>query len=187
MSSALFGFSVSIYLVFSFAIFRVVVRRSYRLYGRLNPIAVVLQSLVFFSWGALTWVDLPSHWPFNPISPALRVVGWLLVVVGLASMVALIGWLDVRVATGWKVSGLLRRGPYAITRNPQILACILAALVYVLLWLSWHSIIWLIVLIIIAHIMVLTEEEHLGRVFEGEYREYCERVPRYFRILPGRR
>ena len=186
VSSALFFFSVIVYLIFSLGIFRIVVRRSYRLYGRLKPGAVVLQGSVFFSWGALTWADLPPHWPFNPILPALRIVGWFFMVVGLVTMVGLIGWFDLRVAAGWKVTSLSRRGPYAITRNPQLLACILAAFGYVLLWLSWHSIGWLVVLMIVAHIMVLTEEEHLRMIFGIEYQEYYEQVPRYLRILPRR-
>lgn len=84
-------------------------------------------------------------------------------------MVGLISWFDLRMAAGWKVTNLFRQGPYAITRNPQLLACILAAVGYVLLWLSWHSIGWLVVLIIVAHVMVLTEEEHLRRIFNSEY------------------
>jgi protein-S-isoprenylcysteine O-methyltransferase Ste14 len=31
----------------------------------------------------------------------------------------------------------------------------------------------------IAHMMVLTEEEHLLDVYDEEYERYCERVPRY--------
>jgi len=32
---------------------------------------------------------------------------------------------------------------------------------------------------VLAHLMILSEEEHLRDVFGEEYERYCERVPRY--------
>jgi protein-S-isoprenylcysteine O-methyltransferase Ste14 len=183
MTSRLYVLSISLFIILSCVVFRVVIRRSYRLHRRLTPISVVLQGLIFFSWGALTWAELPAGWPSNPIVPALRIAGWTLLVVGLTSMIALIAWFDLRRAAGWRVCGLVRRGPYTFTRNPQILACILGAVGYVLLWLSLHSIGWLVALIVATHMMVLTEEEHLRRVFGSEYQEYCEQIPRYIGVL----
>jgi protein-S-isoprenylcysteine O-methyltransferase Ste14 len=34
--------------------------------------------------------------------------------------------------------------------------------------------------------MVMTEEEHLRKLIAEEYEEYCEKVPRYFRIRSNR-
>jgi protein-S-isoprenylcysteine O-methyltransferase Ste14 len=58
----------------------------------------------------------------------------------------------------------------------------------VILYPSWQAAAWTVLYGAIAHVMVLTEEEHLGRVFEEEYQLYCHQVPRYFRfagIIPG--
>jgi protein-S-isoprenylcysteine O-methyltransferase Ste14 len=186
VSSCLYCFSISLYLIIGCAALRIVVRRSYRLHGRLCPLAVVLQGLVFFSWGFLTWADLPPRWPLNPISSTLRTAGWVLVLVGFTTMVVLIVWFDLRRAGGWQEMTLVRAGPYAVTRNPQLLACLVAAVGYVLLWLSLRSIGWLLALMAVSHMMVLTEEEHLLSTFASEYQEYCQRVPRYFRVFPAR-
>ncbi len=186
LSFPVYAVAVSLFLVFGTVTLRVIVRRCYSLHGRLNPVAVVLQGLVFFSWGALTWADLPPGWPATPIAPVQRFTGWSLVIVGLTAMVGLIAWFDLRRAAGWRVAGLVRRGPYAITRNPQLLACIVAAIGYVLLWLSLRAIGWLAALMVVIHMMVLTEEEHLRHVFGSEYQAYCERVPRYIGVLPRR-
>ena len=37
----------------------------------------------------------------------------------------------------------------------------------------------MLLLAIILHVMIVTEEEHLRAVFGEDYRRYCERVPRY--------
>ncbi len=44
---------------------------------------------------------------------------------------------------------------------------------------SWHALGLVVLFAAIAHLMVLTEEEHLRRVFGEEYARYCARVPRY--------
>jgi protein-S-isoprenylcysteine O-methyltransferase Ste14 len=38
---------------------------------------------------------------------------------------------------------------------------------------------WIVLEGFVAHMMVLTEEEHLLEVYGGEYARFCERVPRY--------
>jgi protein-S-isoprenylcysteine O-methyltransferase Ste14 len=38
---------------------------------------------------------------------------------------------------------------------------------------------WLTIYSIIAHWMVVTEEEHLSQIFGEEYTTYCTSVPRY--------
>lgn len=42
---------------------------------------------------------------------------------------------------------------------------------------------WVLMYALIGHWMIITEEEHLGRVFGGDYNEYCKEVPRYLRIF----
>jgi protein-S-isoprenylcysteine O-methyltransferase Ste14 len=53
----------------------------------------------------------------------------------------------------------------------------------VVLWPSCYALGWVVLYGIVAHMMVLTEEDHLRDVFGEEYERYCGRVPRYLGIL----
>jgi protein-S-isoprenylcysteine O-methyltransferase Ste14 len=48
-----------------------------------------------------------------------------------------------------------------------------------LLWPSWYALGWVALGAVIAHMMVLTEEEHLRRTLGESYLAYCQNVPRY--------
>lgn len=73
-------------------------------------------------------------------------------------------------------------GPYGWSRNPQYVGFWLFLLGFALI--DWS--IWclppLIVQALNLHLLVLVEEEHLGRQFGEPYREFCRRTPRYFRV-----
>ena len=73
----------------------------------------------------------------------------------------------------------MQSGPYRITRNPQIVGGSLLVIGTTLLWPSWYALGWIALYGVVAHLMVITEEENLHRVFGEEYAQYCERVPRY--------
>ena len=88
-------------------------------------------------------------------------------------------WFGLRRAFGLEVNTLRRTGPYRLTRNPQLVGFGMVLVGALLLWPSWYTLGWLLLYPIVAHMMVLTEEEHLRDVFGEEYAAYCERVPRY--------
>jgi protein-S-isoprenylcysteine O-methyltransferase Ste14 len=94
-----------------------------------------------------------------------------------------LGWND---TLGSKVSGLRQTGLYRYSRNPQLAFYFVFYIGYALLWPSLAGLIWLGVYRIISHIMVLTEEEHLFRVFGEEYQQYHEKTPRYIFSLTKR-
>lgn len=169
-------------IAFSLIVFRLVVRRDYLRRGRLTWYSSFLEFLVFFLFGCFSWMDLPSGWSPQAVSPVLRSVGWLCIVIGLAAMFTVIFWFGWSRAMGQKVDTLILSGPYRVSRNPQIVACFVAVLGYALLWPSWHSLGWVVLFMGLAHIMVLTEEEHLRGVFGGKYDQYRARVPRYLGI-----
>jgi protein-S-isoprenylcysteine O-methyltransferase Ste14 len=50
------------------------------------------------------------------------------------------------------------------------------------LWPSWYGVGWAILYAVVAHTMVLTEEEHLRDVYGEKFVRYCERVPRYIGV-----
>ncbi len=179
MSIPLYVVSAFILVAFAFITFRTVVRRSYRQRGRLTWFSSSLEFLVFFSWGTFTWLDLPSGWPPADVNPILRTFAWLCITIGLSVMFILIFWFGWLRALGQKVDTLVQSGPYRITRNPQSVACGIAVIGYALFWPSWHTLGWVILFSVIAHMMVLTEEKHLREIFGKEYIKYCARVPRY--------
>jgi protein-S-isoprenylcysteine O-methyltransferase Ste14 len=89
------------------------------------------------------------------------------------------GWFGIKRAFGISVDGLQQEGPYKISRNPQVLGGYLLVIGVALQWPSLYSLGWILMYAIIMHWMVITEEEHLNRVFGEEYERYCARVPRY--------
>ncbi len=178
------GTSVYLLLAFlllsaAFIIFRLFVRRDYWQHGQLTLFSSLLELLIFCLWGVFTWLDLPPDWPPADTSPILRVLGWGLIIAGLAVLLIMIAGFGLRRALGLEVNGLKQSGPYRLSRNPQIVACTLAVVGYAILWRSWHTLGWVLLYTAIAHMMVLTEEEHLRNVYGETYIRYCARVPRY--------
>jgi len=166
-------------MAFALIVFRIFVRRSYRRRGRLTWLTSLLEFLVFFLLGTFTWLDLPRGWPPEDVHPVLRIMGWLCIAIGLAAMIIVIFWFGWLRAMGREVDELIQFGPYRISRNPQIVACFIAVFGYALLWPSGHTLGWVIIFLAIAHMMVLTEEEHLRDTFGEKYARYSARVPRY--------
>ncbi len=164
---------------FAVIVFRVLVRRDYLRRGRLISFSSFLEFLAFFLFGTFTWLDLPPGWPPGDVHPILRTVGWLCIAIGLSTMLLVIFWFGWRRAMGRKVDELIQSGPYRVSRNPQIIACFIAVLGYALLWPTWHTLGWVIIFSVMAHTMVLTEEEHLHNIFDEQYGQYCARIPRY--------
>jgi protein-S-isoprenylcysteine O-methyltransferase Ste14 len=123
------------------------------------------------------WVRFWS--PDVPVGPLLRTIGVTCTVVGVALTLGLMVWFGLRRALGLAVTGLARSGPYRLTRNPQLLAASLFVVGPALLWPSWYALGWVLLYGIVAHLMVLTEEEHLRRVHGEAYAAYCRQVARY--------
>ena len=173
-------------LVLGFAIFvfwRVGIDYASR--GSMSLISAVLQFFVFLlhALSSYSYVDsrlstVDKDSPLVPMAVALMGVGLVLTLAAMAQL---------RGATfGRVVSGLRESGVYRFTRNPQLVAYFVFLAGYALLWPSWSGAAWLAVYCVIAHMMALTEERHLRRVFGAEYEAYCRRTPRYVG-LPGDR
>jgi protein-S-isoprenylcysteine O-methyltransferase Ste14 len=179
--------SALLLLVTAFVVFRILVRRDYRLKGRPTPFTIFLELVV---WGMI--VCFPSiynpqdWWLFwfadAPVHPIIRFLGIIITTTGIAVMVVSMISLGFGTTFGQKHASLRRSGLYRFSRNPQIVGFWLMAAGVVLLWPSWHAVGWLLIIAIISHMMVMTEEEHLLRQLGGEYEQYCEQVPRYFRV-----
>jgi protein-S-isoprenylcysteine O-methyltransferase Ste14 len=113
--------------------------------------------------------------------------GWSLVYmfICLGFLVAFgtMAWFGIKRAFGIHIDGLKKVGPYKLSRNPQILGGYFLVIGASLQLPSFYSLGWILFYAIIAHWMVITEEEHLLRIFGEEYEEYCSEVPRYLLAL----
>jgi protein-S-isoprenylcysteine O-methyltransferase Ste14 len=168
----------------AFLVFRVLVRRDYRRHGRLTPVSSALELLIWALFMGFPYLYSPPAWvwywrPGVPVNAPLRTWGILCITAGLLSAFGTMLWFGLRRAFGLDVSRLLQSGPYRLSRNPQLVFGILLVVGTVILWPSWYAAGWAGLYAMIAHLMVLTEEEHLRAVYGEEYDSYCTRVPRY--------
>jgi len=171
-------------LLLAYLVFRRIVRLSYCEDGRLAPLAAVLQLLVFAAYMPFPCLFNPPEWLWFWRIPesgnrALFVTGLVVTCLGFVVAFGTMGWFGVRRAFGLSPEGLTISGPYRITRNPQILGGYLLVIGTSLQWPSIYSLGWVLMYAIIGHWMVITEEEHLLRVFGEDFDRYCAEVPRY--------
>jgi protein-S-isoprenylcysteine O-methyltransferase Ste14 len=171
-------------LVFAFVVFRRIVRRDYLLRGRLSTFASSLQLVVFVGLFSFPYLYNPPDWPWfwllnSPSSPVRQVAGLVLICIGFLVAFGTMAWFGMGKAFGIKVAGLIRDGPYSVSTNPQILGGYLLIAGTSVQWPSIYAIGWILLYGIIAHWMVITEEEHLTMIFGADYESYCEEVPRY--------
>lgn len=169
-------------ILFSYYVFRVIVRREYQEKKRLRPLVTLLEILVVCLYFGYAWALIPVDWPEVHVGVLQQVIGLPLFVIGFGMGFSHMFWLGIWRASGWQVDGLQQPGLYRYTRNPQVVLIGLGILGYVIVWqipfgLGWFAVYWLT-----FHWMVLSEEEHLRDVYGEIYEEYCGRVPRYIMV-----
>jgi protein-S-isoprenylcysteine O-methyltransferase Ste14 len=165
-------------------IFRVLARRDYLRYRRLSFVSSILQSIFWAPVFAFPYLYNPPSWPVfwrvdEDISLCLQVTGSALILLGFVGVVLVMAYLGFRRSFGQDVDLLQVSGPYALSRNPQIVAGFPIFLGIALRWPSWYAVGWVGLAAACLHLMVITEEEHLSNVFGAQYAGYCGRVPRY--------
>lgn len=180
-----------IYLVFAFVllgiaylVFRRIVRRDYLERGKLSPFASVLQLLVFCGYFIFPYFFNPPEWVyFWRLSGSWirygQLIGFVIICLGFLAVFGTMAWFGIGKAFGLNISGLTRQGTYKVSRNPQILGGYLLVIGTAIQWLSLYSLGWVLLYAVIGHWMIITEEEHLLRVFGEEYERYWAEVPRY--------
>lgn len=170
------------FMVFSWIVFRVFVRRDYLRFGRLSGVSAFLEVAVFFVHGVMAYLHMPAEFPALPPlepHPVLNAAAFVLIGFGLIGVLAAMSRLGFGVSVGQQAGGVHRSGLYAVTRNPQIVFYTLVVLGYALLWTNWLTLLWVAVYFFAAHLMVLTEEEHLASQYGDDYHDYRKEVPRY--------
>jgi protein-S-isoprenylcysteine O-methyltransferase Ste14 len=168
----------------AYIIFRVVVSRDYQLHGQLTWMSSTLQLLVFAGLMSYPYLFNPPEWASfwllaGPTSPQLQTAGLIIIILGFLVAFGTMAWFGMRRAFGLETQGLIQRGPYRLTRNPQILGGYLLVIGVTLQWPSWYAAAWIAMYGLIGHWMILSEEQHLQKALGHEYTSYCEQVPRY--------
>lgn len=171
--------SISSLIAVSLIVMRVFVRRDYLQRGHLTIGTSILQALVFTVFGGFPIIYLPESWPESHVNLALRFVGLTSITIGLAVLFISMFRLGILRSLGLQTNKLKVSKLYRVSRNPQVLGCVLYVIGFIMLWPSWFALGWGLSLIAVIHIMVLTEEEHLRNTFGRDFEQYCNRVPRY--------
>ena len=154
-------------------------RADYAEQGELGPFSTIVGAGIYFAWGCFPYIYGIPDWPEVHVQPILETIGWVALWGGLSVMFVCMGWLGLMRSMGRMQTGLLQTGPYKISRNPQVVGCVSFGIGFGLLWPSWYALGWVCLLMVMTHMMVLAEEEHLGRVWHEVYADYRSRVPRY--------
>ncbi len=178
-------------LLFAYLVFRRLVRRDYQERGHLSPLASILQLLVFLAYFFFPYLYNPAEWAYfwlidDPATRAYQLIGLILICLGFIVAFGTMAWFGLGKAFGLKIEGITRQGPYKVSRNPQILGGYLLVIGTAVQRPSLYALGWVLMYALIAHWMIITEEEHLSRQFGEEYQRYCSEVPRYLFRQPWR-
>jgi protein-S-isoprenylcysteine O-methyltransferase Ste14 len=130
---------------------------------------------------------LLADWLFGlqvPLSPTVRIVAVLLLLVAGSSLVLAARNHFVRAGTDvkpWKTSSaIVSDGVYAFTRNPMYLGMALVYLGIALGFASMSALVLLPLLLVVVHTHVIAREErYLEAKFGDLYREYRTKVRRW--------
>jgi protein-S-isoprenylcysteine O-methyltransferase Ste14 len=155
------------------------VPRDYLKRGDLSPLITFLQALLFFVYGGFPYIYLSKDWPAVSVTGFIHITGIVLVFTGLEFLFYGMLHLGVLRSIGRGTPQLEQSGIYGISRNPQVIACGLYVIGFLMLWPSWYAVGWALLYFVLTHMMVLTEEKYLGRIYGQDYQDYCKQVPRY--------
>jgi protein-S-isoprenylcysteine O-methyltransferase Ste14 len=165
----------------AYIVFNLVVAGEFKSKGRLTWWVSMLQLLVFAAFFCFPYLYMPPEWSWDwlPNGTWNRLAALIMVVIGLGGAFGIMGWFGLQRAFGVRVKGIVRKGPYRYSRNPQMVGGWLAVLGVFIYRTSWYGFGWVLIWAVIGHWMVAVEEAHLRRVFGSEYEQYCESTPRY--------
>ena len=176
----------AILILFSFIVFRVIVRNDYLKKSKLSPLSYILEFIVFAVHANQIYLFIPVKWPDLPSLPedlTLKIL--FLVILCLGLVILIIAWFGLGSGRsfGQDKSKLNTRGIYQYSRNPQLVGYGIILLSFVLLFISWYSLGWVIQYLVISYLMIRSEEEFLRAGYGEEYEKYCKAVPRVIKLF----
>lgn len=156
----------------------------YRNLGRLTAIGGVLHVAVYSIHGMFMGFCLWGGWTARPIMWNFQtVMGIFISAGGLVLTIAGMNFFrSMRKHTGLEPGQLDTSGLYSWSRNPQFIGYgILLGGLSIIWYNQW---IWagLASYFLLAYAAVLIEEVHLLSIFGDPYRDYCSKVPRFFKF-----
>lgn len=173
---------VVITLLAAYLVFRIFVRRDYLQHGKLGPLAVTLEFVIFALHANVIYLHLSVPWPQLPPlpeNPFQLYLGAGTSALGLLATLAIMAHLGFSTTVGQQPSEVRQTGPYRWTRNPQILSYGMMLIGLGIMYPSLQTAVWVLLYAAIGHFMIMTEEEHLKNQFGDNYLEYCSQVSRY--------
>jgi len=111
MQLAVYLGSAFLVLVAIVVIFRVIVRRDYLQRGRLTPVSSAAEWLLIIIWVSFSYFYLPADWPMIHVGLILRLAGWVMITLGVLTMLLSLVWLGLRRSHGLEVNTLIQSGP----------------------------------------------------------------------------
>ena len=174
-----------LFLLFSYVVFRVVVKRDYKKHMKLTPISYILEVLVFAFHANSIYLILPSQWPQLPSLPEdliLKTVSIVIFSIGVLILVISYVSLGNKPSLGMDKNKLKTDGFYKYSRNPQLLGYGIMLLAFTILFFSWLLLFWFIQYLIISFVMIKSEEEFLVQRYGDAYSDYHKKVPRIIKL-----
>ena len=178
--------AASILILFSYITFRVIVRNDYSKKGRLTFVSYSFEVLIFALHANFMYLFLPVKWPNIPPIPEniiLRIISIIFIIIGFLIVAVAMSGLGYGRTMGQDKKSLKTNGLYKYSRNPQLIGYGMILIAVVVLYLSWLSIGWLIIYVVISYFMIKTEEEFLTNNYGEEYQIYCNDVPRLIKLF----
>jgi protein-S-isoprenylcysteine O-methyltransferase Ste14 len=168
-------------MTLSWIVFRAVAQ-DYRTNHKLTSRSSFLETSIFFVHGCSSYVYLDSELSAIRPNSLSFVLAATLIILGLVAVYFSMSRLGLSVSIGQNVQGLRKTGLYRFSRNPQIVAYFFVVVGYSLLWPALLGGLWVCLYLLMAHMMVRTEEKHLTMLYGVKYRQYCSHTPKYIGI-----
>ena len=152
-------------------------RADFRRLGRTTSLGVTVLLAAWLMPHLVLGFALPMF--RSPHTPR-QWTGYALMVLGLVGC-GLVMWrrFSTAMVLGRDASTLVTDGPYRWSRNPQYVTYLLLPVGYALTGSAVMAWVGVALLLVLVHLTVLVEEEHLEGRFGDRYRAYRRATPRY--------
>ncbi len=175
-----FLFSI-VFILFTYVVFRVLIKRDYENLQKLSPLSYALEILVFAIHVNSLYLILPTQWPELPKLPEngiLNIISGIIFCIG--AVMLMLSWftLGTGQSLGIDKNKLNTAGVYRYSRNPQLLSYGIMLMATVVLFFSLLMLFWFLLYLIISYLMIKSEEEFLKQKYPDRYTGYCKQVPR---------
>jgi protein-S-isoprenylcysteine O-methyltransferase Ste14 len=156
-------------------------RADFRRHGRTTPLGVTLLLAAWLMPHLVLGYAIPLFQ--TPTTPR-QWTGYVLMAIGLVGCaLALRRRFSTAMVVGRDATSLVTDGPYRWSRNPQYVAYTPFPIGYALTGVAPMAWAGVALYLVLVHLTVRVEEEHLARQFGDRYRDYRAATPRY---LPRR-